>query len=990
MDLQRLRTGRFEMRPRVNRLRATLVRTVDILLPMARVPVALWVHPGTPEHAFFDPLRLQQCVNNALSNACKYATNEGADIEVTVWTLGSLAAGMRPPQAPVSAGAVSNGAVVTERESSHAVPAAAREADGGTRAHRSVPADASAPSDSGVATVIAAPKRKCSPMDVAALAAIPGHAWYQGHRPDVVTMARAAHSHAREAPDTRPDAAGADSAISTSTSSRLKGLPVVSRRARRRSSGPPAAAVARVRSSGSGGDAPFPPSLFADDGFCLEWLVIDISDSGAGLGGRTGQALFEPFVQGAEAVSVPDSQPAALQEAPSRFPQHTSPAPRHVARSLSRSLRICLRGSRQLHPETGAAAADPTAPGMSRGRATASQSTSSPQHRGSLPLHQTESRCAPAQVNLANGQAGAAGPADAVKPPATALSLLSQHDRYGRLLSRGGSGATATPSGSASSSACTAAMPPDASARLATSQARFGGVRRTSVGEVEMTSVAGAGGRGPSVELEAAVTRADTSVAASLPPNDTSVAVSVPHNAPSDSALPVPDADTLLHIPAGYQLPEGDVSGSAARTSERRHAPRAPGETPSGGMGASTPAPPSAGASAARKGSGLGLALTASLVERMGGHVALAEVAGRTHFIILVPCPMKHAQPGDATPVSLVEIAATTASSFGNSLPVDLRRRWAPATLADAAMTRAVPPSNGGAILPRQTAAAAAARRMPPPISPLSDAAALKLHAPTAVTSPPHRAHAVPASPHDNRTSILDAMLLVTEGGGADVPPHCDRPLQVPSAEGLSSPPPARAPSSRIRQTLVAPAPRLSLPPGPMSVSSLSGAGGVLGLLKAVKVAAGAALAPPEQPTAHFLVCEDDLTNRRLVQRMLERIGCSCTLLEDGDMAAAALEASGQLTGTSLAFKAGIASSAATPLSEPVSPPPPRPLNPWEAAVNVLPAIASTAGSADARAGTSSTSSPATDANSTAAKPQEAGQRPRPYDAVLMVRGHIM
>jgi hypothetical protein len=42
---------------------------------------------------------------------------------------------------------------------------------------------------------------------------------------------------------------------------------------------------------------------------------------------------------------------------------------------------------------------------------------------------------------------------------------------------------------------------------------------------------------------------------------------------------------------------------------------------------------------------------------------------------------------------------------------------------------------------------------------------------------------------------------------------------------------------------------------------------------------------------------------------MLERIGCSCTLLEDGDMAAAALEASGQLA-VSAAFTTALAAPA--------------------------------------------------------------------------------
>jgi CheY-like chemotaxis protein len=59
-----------------------------------------------------------------------------------------------------------------------------------------------------------------------------------------------------------------------------------------------------------------------------------------------------------------------------------------------------------------------------------------------------------------------------------------------------------------------------------------------------------------------------------------------------------------------------------------------------------------------------------------------------------------------------------------------------------------------------------------------------------------------------------------------------------------------------------------------------------------------AAVAPSPAPppvVAHVAVFEDDRTNQRLVQRMLQRIGCSCDLFEDGDMAVAAMEATGQL-----------------------------------------------------------------------------------------------
>lgn len=53
--------------------------------------------------------------------------------------------------------------------------------------------------------------------------------------------------------------------------------------------------------------------------------------------------------------------------------------------------------------------------------------------------------------------------------------------------------------------------------------------------------------------------------------------------------------------------------------------------------------------------------------------------------------------------------------------------------------------------------------------------------------------------------------------------------------------------------------------------------------------------APQDPPRAHVLAVDDDATNRRLVQRMLAKIRCSCDVLEDGDEVGAALVASGQL-----------------------------------------------------------------------------------------------
>jgi len=57
----------------------------------------------------------------------------------------------------------------------------------------------------------------------------------------------------------------------------------------------------------------------------------------------------------------------------------------------------------------------------------------------------------------------------------------------------------------------------------------------------------------------------------------------------------------------------------------------------------------------------------------------------------------------------------------------------------------------------------------------------------------------------------------------------------------------------------------------------------------------------PAIPTAHVLVVEDDPTNRRLVARMLGRIGATCDTLEDGDEVLQRLRETGQMPGGSLA-----------------------------------------------------------------------------------------
>ena len=45
----------------------------------------------------------------------------------------------------------------------------------------------------------------------------------------------------------------------------------------------------------------------------------------------------------------------------------------------------------------------------------------------------------------------------------------------------------------------------------------------------------------------------------------------------------------------------------------------------------------------------------------------------------------------------------------------------------------------------------------------------------------------------------------------------------------------------------------------------------------------------------HVMVVDDEALNRRLAQRMLVRLGCTCELLEDGDEVLSALQRTGQV-----------------------------------------------------------------------------------------------
>lgn len=137
---------------------------------------------------------------------------------------------------------------------------------------------------------------------------------------------------------------------------------------------------------------------------------------------------------------------------------------------------------------------------------------------------------------------------------------------------------------------------------------------------------------------------AAAAAARSAESDQTSAASPVPAAAASSTSaagsyrLLVSDASTLVFVPQSYSGPSPDALARAAGSGGART-----GSAPSTAGSDTAAAAPLAPSAAARKGSGLGLALTASLIERMGGHVALAELADRrTHCMMVVPCPMRH------------------------------------------------------------------------------------------------------------------------------------------------------------------------------------------------------------------------------------------------------------------------------------------------------------------------------------------------------------
>jgi CheY-like chemotaxis protein len=102
------------------------------------------------------------------------------------------------------------------------------------------------------------------------------------------------------------------------------------------------------------------------------------------------------------------------------------------------------------------------------------------------------------------------------------------------------------------------------------------------------------------------------------------------------------DPNTLVHLPADEtkRRNSGDRSDSSQENGVADHSDN----TSDDGSGADARTPTAVvGAARAKKGTGLGLALAASLIESLGGYIALSDQASdnRTHFLVLLPVMMK-------------------------------------------------------------------------------------------------------------------------------------------------------------------------------------------------------------------------------------------------------------------------------------------------------------------------------------------------------------
>jgi signal transduction histidine kinase len=263
-DMRRLREGKFQLRPRYVQLRALLQHCMTLARPMCapHVDLCLSVETGLPDVCLLDPLRMQQIITNALTNALKHATRPRDCIRLSAWIVSGVPA----------------------------APAAVRPAMEGTERRR----------DAG--------RKSPSAID---LSLLPASAWYKGRAPAATGAGAAGVSAAGVTSSTppygRPSGRSAgDILVPASSRECSRGFSVgklMRRRARVVPSSPSAAPAALAATASTvaigvcGGEAAAGANA-PEPGVAMRWLVIEISDTGPGLRGQAGKALFEPFIQG--------------------------------------------------------------------------------------------------------------------------------------------------------------------------------------------------------------------------------------------------------------------------------------------------------------------------------------------------------------------------------------------------------------------------------------------------------------------------------------------------------------------------------------------------------------------------------------------------------------------------------------------------------------------------------------------------------------------
>ncbi len=83
LDLSKIESGQFELEVRVFDLHRTLQACMELARPVAMqkgLRLDLTIHPKTPSHVRGDPTRLQQVLNNLISNAVKFTATGGASV----------------------------------------------------------------------------------------------------------------------------------------------------------------------------------------------------------------------------------------------------------------------------------------------------------------------------------------------------------------------------------------------------------------------------------------------------------------------------------------------------------------------------------------------------------------------------------------------------------------------------------------------------------------------------------------------------------------------------------------------------------------------------------------------------------------------------------------------------------------------------------------------------------------------------------------------